>query len=486
MSARQNTKEANVTIDVSRLEELARTAGPTHLHAKSSAEESHLLTLISLDRLAAALEQNEHFAAANLVVLRDLQTSSIELAVKRVVRMEDAAGGRPWLCSVGESPAPVVETVQHHAWMESINPRKGFVPVSVRTTEGPTYELTFMTIPYLTDFAQQAEGENWQFYVERGVVIVGRLDVTSIESAVRCLVADDIRKYGIRTTATGQRHVLSRVHDWRARIRRFAERILTAWPDARFRLQPHRQRGDATPFIHCPPEAFPEIGQMVIVRDSSMEAFFHTHGVALAGHKESPLVLGFRAEGPDVAELTIATPEEAAQDRFSAWAIGLLAEACGVETTADYEGMSGVGFDNIATGVEDIHTTLRGFLSAALMRWPQATVVTEPTSEGEPRLLDPELLSAQPAPSRLWIVRDADMQSHVDEFGGCPMPDGDGGLALYIDSQQDATYALTLVTPEHISHNAFSAWAVEELSKACGRSVQPVQHDHDPSAEGRL
>jgi hypothetical protein len=124
------------------------------------------------------------------------------------------------------------------------------------------------------------------------------------------------------------------------------------------------------------------------------------------------------------------------------------------------------GCDNDVDTIRNPTDVARDFVQLISLKWPNAyaVLVNDDTSETQ-ELLTAELLRIElPTRGILSIVRDREMERHLEETGGTPMDDGEGPLTLWfrpLNAQMH--YRFDLVTPALPTENAFSKWAVDQL-----------------------
>jgi hypothetical protein len=150
----------------------------------------------------------------------------------------------------------------------------------------------------------------------------------------------------------------------------------------------------------------------------------------------------------------------------------------GADDVEENDAMIG-GADNDVDTTRSPQDVVRQFLCALRRRWPCLCVdlTDNDTSEYWVVLATEIDRLTLPVHGVMHIVRDSEMQAHLDETGGTPMKDGEGPLSLWfrpLDSS--GCYRFDLVTPEVTELNEFSRWAVEQLKEAA---------DRDPPCDGR-
>lgn len=137
------------------------------------------------------------------------------------------------------------------------------------------------------------------------------------------------------------------------------------------------------------------------------------------------------------------------------------------------------GNDNDLSSQSRHDEVVNNFLRLIANRWPAAMFhVTDDSSNEECCASPSDLpLTVGPTQGTVTICRDTGMQEHLDRFGLVAMADGEGPMVLFFWCKTHGC-DLDLVTSAPASEDEFSAWAVAQLSSACGVTRTIVNEHH--------
>lgn len=134
-----------------------------------------------------------------------------------------------------------------------------------------------------------------------------------------------------------------------------------------------------------------------------------------------------------------------------------------VSRAGDEESSTIGGFDHNFPRVPHFADVMNRFLMAVRVRWPNAILRIYDEDDNEVVLRAPQMPTIWPPKGCAIVVRDDQMDRHLEEEGGVPMPDGESSLVLWFFPVDPDTHYLDLVTVSDPLENEFSWWAVEQL-----------------------
>jgi hypothetical protein len=134
-----------------------------------------------------------------------------------------------------------------------------------------------------------------------------------------------------------------------------------------------------------------------------------------------------------------------------------------LSTTGDDSSSTIGGFDHNFPHVERYQDVTNRFFVAVTQRWPNAIFHVYDRDDNETILHTRDLPISVPEKGCIIVVRDEQMDEHLEQEGGVPMPDGESSLLLWVSPVAGNHHYLDLVTVNDPLENAFCWWAVEQL-----------------------
>lgn len=134
-----------------------------------------------------------------------------------------------------------------------------------------------------------------------------------------------------------------------------------------------------------------------------------------------------------------------------------------VSTTGDENSSTIGGFDHNFPNVSRCQDMTNRFFAAISQRWPHAIFHVYDEKDNETIARTRDLPIIIPEKGCIVVVRDEQMDEHLEREGGIPMPDGESSLVLWVSPVAQNRHYLDLVTVNDPIENTFCWWAVEQM-----------------------